>query len=555
MMTSPTDMHRQPARRLRWLPFLGWLPQQTARSLRADATAGLTGAVLVVPQGVAYALLAGLPPEYGLYTAIAPAILAALFGASQQMVSGPTAALSIALFATLRPFAEAGSSEFIVLVLTLTFLAGVFQLLLGLARLGVLVDLVSHSVVTGFTAGAALIIATSQLPYALGLSALENSGFLALWPRLLERLGDIRPDAVLIAGFTLAACLAFRRWLPRWPGMLLALLVASLLAAWLDPGHAEIPRIAEVPAGLPPLSMPSLSFDTLRLLTPGAIALGLLGLVEATAIARAMAVRTGERLNGNQEFIGQGLSNIGGAFFSSYVSSGSFTRSGLNASAGACSPLAAVLSALFLIPIMLVSAPLLHHVPMPAMAGLLLLVAVRLIDWHSIREALTTSRSEMAVLLVTFLSTLLLALEFAIYFGVLASLTLYLRRTTRPPVVEGKLTQATPTIQQAVEEPSCNVVRIDGSLFFGACESVARRLERCDRPNLVILAAGINFIDLSGIHLLQRQARLCHARGGKLYLAWTKPDVMARLQRAGLVDNDNDNDNNPNHNKPRAIIT
>ncbi|MGR4067062.1 SulP family inorganic anion transporter [Billgrantia sp. C5P2] len=542
MMTSPTDMHRQPARRLRWLPFLGWLPQQSSRSLRADAIAGLTGAVLVVPQGVAYALLAGLPPEYGLYTAIVPAILAALFGASRQMVSGPTAALSIALFATLQPFAEAGSDAFIALVLTLTFLAGVFQLLLGLARLGVLIDLVSHSVVTGFTAGAALIIATSQLPYALGLSAIENNGFLAIWPRLLERLGDIRPDAVLITGFTLVACLAFRRWLPRWPGMLLVLMAASLLAAWLDPGHAEIPRIGEVPAGLPPLSMPDLSFDTLRLLTPGAIALGLLGLVEATAIARAMAVRTGERPNGNQEFIGQGLSNIGGAFFSAYVSSGSFTRSGLNASAGACSPMAAVLSALFLIPLMLLAAPLLHHVPLPAMAGLLLLVAARLIDWHSIREALSTSRSEMAVLLITFFSTLLLALEFAIYFGVLASLALYLRRTTRPPVVEGTLSHAPQTIQQAVEEPGCNVVRIDGSLFFGACESVARRLERCDRPNLVILAAGINFIDLSGIHLLQRQARLCHARGGKLYLAWTKPDVMARLQRAGFVDNDRHHD-------------
>ncbi|MFC3286091.1 SulP family inorganic anion transporter [Litchfieldella rifensis] len=547
MMTSPTDLHRQPARLQRWLPFLGWLPQQTSRSLRADAIAGLTGAVLVVPQGVAYALLAGLPPEYGLYTAIVPAVLAALFGSSRQMVSGPTAALSIALFATLQPFAEAGSGEFITLVLTLTFLAGAFQLLLGLARLGVLVDLVSHSVVTGFTAGAALIIATSQLPYALGLAPMESSGFLDIWPQLFGRFDDIRPDAVLIAGFTLAACLAFRRWLPRWPGMLLAIVAASLLAAWLDPAQAEILRIAAVPSGLPPLSAPDLSLDTLRMLTPGAIALGLLGLVEAAAIARAFSSRSGERLNSNQEFIGQGLSNLGGAFFSSYVSSGSFTRSGLNASAGARSPLAAVLSALFLIPIVLIAAPLLHYVPMPAMAGLLLLVAAKLVDLHSIREALATSRSETAVLLITFFSTLLLALEIAIYFGVLASLALYLRRTTRPPVVECTLFQAPLDIQQAVEEPCCNVVRIDGSLFFGACESVARRLERFDQPNLVILAAGINFIDLSGIHLLQRQARLCHARGGSLYLAWTKPDVMARLQRVGLVDNDH------HHDKPVAI--
>ena len=536
-MVSPAP-HRQPFRLQRWLPFLDWLPQQTSRSLRADAIAGLTGAVLVVPQGVAYALLAGLPPEYGLYTAIVPAILAALFGSSRQMVSGPTAALSIALFATLRPLAEAGSDKFITLVLTLTFLAGVFQLLLGLARLGVLVELVSHSVVTGFTVGAALIIATSQLPYALGLAPVENSGFLALWPQLLGQLNGIQLDALLIAGFTLTACLAFRRWLPRWPGMLLALVAASLMAAWLDPQRINILRVSSIPAGLPSLSAPDLSFDTLRLLTPGAIALGLLGLVEAAAIARAMAARSGERMDSNQEFIGQGLSNLCGTFFSSYVSSGSFTRSGLNASAGACSPLAAVLSAFFLVPIILLAAPLLHHVPMPAMAGLLVLVAVRLVDQHSIHEALTTSRSEAAVLLITFFSTLLLALEFAIYFGVLTSLVVYLCRTTRPPVVACPLTQAPLEAQQLVDEAYCHIVRIDGSLFFGSCESVARRLEHIDQPNLVILAAGINFIDLSGIHLLQRQALLCRSRGGNLYLAWTKPDVIVRLQQANLINND-----------------
>lgn len=547
MMTSPTDIRRQPARLQRILPFLDWLPRQTARSVRADAIAGLTGAVLVVPQGVAYALLAGLPPVYGLYTAIVPVVLAALFGSSRHVVSGPSAALSIALFATLMPFIEAQGGDFIAQVLTLTFLTGAFQLLLGLARLGVLVDLVSHSVVMGFTAGAALIIATSQLPYALGLAPIKSSGFLDIWPHMFAQLGDIHLDALVVAGFTLATCLAFQRWLPRWPGMLLSLVAASLLAAWLDPEHASILRIAAVPAGLPPLSLPDLSLDTVRMLTPGAIALGLLGLVQTAAISRAFAARTGERLNHNQEFIGQGLSNLGGAFCSSYVSSGSLTRSGLNASAGACSPLAAVLSALFLVPIVLMAAPLLHHIPMPAIAGQLLLIAARLVDRHSIREVLVVSRSETAVLLITFFSTLLLTLEFAIYFGVLTSLVLYLRRTTRPPIVECPLSYTPVAIQQVTDVSSTSVIRIDGSLFFGACESVARRIDHFDRPNLVILAAGINFIDLSGIHLLQRQARLCHIRGGKLYLAWPKPDVLARLQRAGLIGH------HPHHETPTAI--
>ncbi|ATJ81645.1 SulP family inorganic anion transporter [Halomonas beimenensis] len=527
----------------RWPPFMRGWGQRPPGSLRRDAMAGLTGAVLVVPQGVAYALLAGLPPQYGLYTAIVPAALAALFGSSKQMVSGPTAALSIALFATLQPMAQGGSAEFLSLVLTLTFLAGAFQLLLGVARLGVLVDLVSHSVVTGFTAGAAVIIAANQLPYVLGLPSLDGNGFLDLWPRLIGHLDRGHPDALLVAGATLVLCLAIRRWRPAWPAMLLALVGASLLAGVLDPAGGEIPRIMAMPGGLPPLSAPDLSLDTLQQLAPGAMALGLLGLVEAAAISRAFAARAGERIDANQEFIGQGLSNLAGAFFSSYLSSGSFTRSGLNASAGAVSPLAAVLSAVLLVPIVLMAAPLLEQVPMPAMGALLLLVAAKLIDRDGIREALATSRAETAVLMITFFSTLMLALEFAVYFGVLASLILYLRRTTRPPVVTSDLAQAPLSLQRALEASDCEVVRIDGSLFFGACESVAQRLEQTARPNLVVLAAGINFIDLGGIHLLQRQARLCRARGGRLYLAWPKPDVASRLQRTGVLDDDQAHDN------------
>ncbi|OXY82628.1 SulP family inorganic anion transporter [Oceanimonas doudoroffii] len=538
MITAQGKAQRYQTLLLCLVPFMGWLPQQSTCSLRADVLAGLTGAVLVIPQGVAYALLAGLPPEYGLYTAIIPTILAALFGSSRQMVSGPTAALSIALFATLQPFAEAGPGEYVVLVLTLTFLTGLFQLLLGLAKLGVLVNLVSHAVVTGFTAGAALIIANSQLPYALGLGPLDSADFFDSWPALLERWDDICPEAVFITGVTLAACLAFRRWLPRWPGMLLALAGGAVLAAWIDPQSVHIQRIAAVPAGLPPLSTPLFSLDILRQLAPGAMALGLLGLVEAAAISRAMAVRTGQRMNSDQEFIGQGISNIGGAFFSGYVSSGSFTRSGLNASAGARSPLAAVMAALFLVPMVLLATPLLGYVPMPAMAGMLLVVAANLIDRHSIREALAVSRAETTVLLLTFASTLLLALEFAIFVGVLASFVFYLLRTMRPPVVACELAQAPVAIRQVLTPDSCAVVRIDGSLYFGACEGIARRLDAHDRPNLVILAEGINFIDISGLHLLLRQASVCRDRGGRLYLAGTKDDVLYRLRRAGVLNSD-----------------
>lgn len=505
-------------------------------AFKADLVAGLTGAILVVPQGIAYALLAGLPPQYGLYTAVIPTLLAALFGDSRQMVSGPTAALSIALFATLAPLAEAGSEAFIALALSLTLLTGLFQLLLGVARLGGLVALVSHSVVVGFTAGAALIIAASQLPAALGLSRDQAEVLLDGGVDLLAGLGVIRPGAALIAVVTLGLCLACRRWRPRWPAMPLALLLATLLAQAIDPGGEQIPRIDAVPAGLPPLVLPRLSLESFSLLAPGAIALGLLGLVEAAAISRALASRTGQRVDANREFIGQGLSNLGGAFFSAYVSSGSFTRSGLNASAGARSSRAAMLAALLLVPMLLLATPWLRFIPTAAIAGLLLLVAINLIDRRAIVEAWRAGKNELSVLLITFVGTLLLALEVAILLGVLTSLALYLRRTTRPPVVPAALHQAPAALRGSLDEAACDVVRVDGSLYFGACDSVARRLDAFERPNLVILAAGINFIDLSGIHLLERQARRCRERGGRLYLAWAKPDVLARLRQAGLVD-------------------
>lgn len=535
--------------RLRWPLAWPWPSRHvdgTPAAFKADLIAGLTGAILVVPQGIAYALLAGLPPQYGLYTAVVPTLLAALFGDSRQMVSGPTAALSIALFATLAPLAEAGSEAFIALALTLTLLTGLFQLLLGVARLGGLVALVSHSVVVGFTAGAALIIAASQLPAALGLSRDQASALLD-GGSALAGLAAIRPGAVLIAVVTLGLCLGCRRWRPRWPAMPLALLLATLLAQAIDPGGEGIPRIAAVPAGLPPLVLPQLSLESFSLLAPGAIALGLLGLVEAAAISRALAARSGQRVDANREFIGQGLSNLGGACFSAYVSSGSFTRSGLNASAGARTPVAAMLAALLLIPLLLLATAWLRYIPTAAIAGLLLLVAINLIDRRAIVEALRDGRDEAAVLLITFVGTLLLALEVAILLGVLASLALYLRRTSRPPVVPLTLERAPERLGEGLDATQCDVVRIDGSLYFGACDSVARRLDAYERPNLVILAAGINFIDLGGIHLLERQAGRCRERGGRLYLAWAKPGVMERLRRAGLIEA------SPHHDESIAI--
>ncbi|MGD8309377.1 MAG: SulP family inorganic anion transporter, partial [Chromatiales bacterium] len=340
-MMGPID---QAARRL--LPFLAWLPEVDKASLRADFTAGLTGAVLVVPQGVAFAAIAGMPPQYGLYAAIVPAIVAALFGSSRHLVSGPTTAASIVMYSALSGLAAPGSPEYIALAVTLTFLVGLTELLLGLARMGVLVNFISHSVVLGFTAGAALLIATSQLKHFFGVDVPRQLNFTERLSVFFDKLDEINLYAAGVGAVTLATGVILRRVSRRLPYLLAALAAGSLAAValtfLLGAERTGIAFVGALPAALPPLSAPDISVTTLRDLAPAVLATTLFALTEAVSIGRSLAVRSGQHIHGNREFIGQGLSNIAGSFFSAYVATGSFNRSGVNYDAGARTPLAAV---------------------------------------------------------------------------------------------------------------------------------------------------------------------------------------------------------------------
>jgi SulP family sulfate permease len=355
------------------------------RTLRSDIIAGITGAIIVLPQGVAFALIAGLPPEYGLYSAIVPAVIAALFGSSFHLISGPTTAISLVIFTTISPFAEPSSTDYIRLVLTLTLLAGMFQLALGLARLGTLVNFVSHSVVVGFTAGAAILIGTSQISHVLGITLPKGESFVHTWIDVVRLLPHVNPYVVAVALSTLLAALVFKRVLPRWPGMLFAMVIGSLLGLLLNGKEHGLSLVGALPDRLPPLSLPELSTASIRKLAPGALAVAMLGLTEAVSIARSVATHSHQRIDNNQEFIGQGLSNVVGSFFSSYAASGSFTRTGVNFNAGAKTPLAAVFAALSLLLILLLVAPLTSYLPIASMAGILLLVAYNLIDVHHMK--------------------------------------------------------------------------------------------------------------------------------------------------------------------------
>ena len=517
--------------------------------MRADLIAGLIGAIVVLPQGVAFATLAGMPPQYGLYAAMVPAVIAALFGSSWHLISGPTNAISIVVFASVSVLADPGGADYIKLVLTLTLLTGVLQLAMGLARMGALVNFISHTVVIGFTAGAAMLIFAAQIRSFFGVPIARGASFVETLHQFIAHTGDVSLYVTAVGAATLACAVVVRRLWPKFPYMIVAMVFGSVLAAALN-AHlgAEatgITTLGALPQALPLLSAPDLSFDAIRKMLPIALAVTILGLTEAVSIARAIAVKSGQRIDGSQEFIGQGLSNIVGSFFSSYASSGSFNRSGVNYESGAQTPLSAVAAAVLLVPIIVLVAPLAAYLPHAVMAAILFIVAWGLIDLHHIRNILRTSRRESVVLLVTFSAALFAELQFAIYAGVILSLLIYLSRTSQPLVLDVKPDPAPDSYHYTADSglpdcPQLKMVRINGSLFFGAVDHVQRYLHEIDeldprQKHVLIVASGINFVDMAGAEMLAQEAHRRRVLGGGLYFYRVKDAVRALLARGGYL--------------------
>ncbi len=533
-----------------FLPFLKWQHRVNRDSIKADGIAGLTGALIVLPQAVAFATIAGLPPEYGIYAAMVPTVIAALFGSSWHLVSGPTTAISIVVFASVSPYAEPGSPEFIGMVLTLTFLTGLFQLVMGLAKMGALVNFISHTVVIGFTAGAALLIAASQVKNFFGLDIVRGAPAYEVVRQLLIQIGQINPYIFAVAVVSLIAGLLARKYLKQIPYMIVAMVVGGIVSAMLDAafGNAttQIKTVGALTASLPPLSMPDFSLATLKNTIFSALAVTVLALTEAVSISRSIAIKSEQHINGNQEFIGQGLSNLLGSFFSGYASSGSFNRSGVNYESGARTPLAAVFSSLILLVVLFLVAPLAAHLPIPAMAAVLFLVAWNLIDFHHIGAILKAHREEAVVLGVSFFGTVI-DLEKGIFIGIVTSLIFYLSRTSKPAIrslVPEARDMDNPRRKFVVETgaetdcPQLKLLRLEGSIFYGAVDHIQQTFVAVDehvpsQKSLLLFSKGINTIDLAGAEMLAREAIRRRKLGGALYLCGVRDATCAMLKKGG----------------------
>lgn len=508
-----------------------WWRSVSPETLRADLLAAFLGALLVLPQGVAFARLAGLPPEYGIYTALVPCVVAALFGSSLHVTSGPTNALSLALLAMLSPLAAPGSPEYIQLVLATTLLVGLMQLLVATLRLGVLANFIAPAVLTGFVAGAACLIGWHAI---LGLEALfrasPGGGAMEL----------------AIAGVTLLATIAVARWRPHWPAMLVALVAAWLLATLAGQAGIAVRELGALGQVLPPLSNPLPALERLPSIFGIALALTLISLAQSISIAKALAQRSGQVLHTNREIRGQGLSNILGSFFSSYVSCGSFNRSLPNYEAGARTPLAAALSALFLLLLVGLAGPLIAGIPLAAIEALLLYVAWQLIDVPRIRMIARFSRGDAITLAATWIATMTIRIELAILLGMALALGFYLDLSSRPAVRRmvpwGPRRRFTPIAQidEPVREcPQLLLARMEGAVYFAAAAHVRDELrgfrERDPgQKHLLVMAKSMNFIDQAGDRLWREELALRRAAGGDLYFHRPRTPVLTAWQRSGM---------------------
>jgi len=403
---------------------------------------------------------------------------------------------------------------------------------MGFAKMGKLVNFVSNSVVIGFAAGAGILIAFKQLKHVFGIQVPLGSSFYEIINYIIVHIEETNFYVLAVALGTLLLAFIIKKikYISRLY-MLIAMVLGSVLAILLGGSIHGIETVGNVPSNLPPFKIPDFNFEDMRLLTTGAITLALLGLVEAVSIARAVALHSHQKLDNNQEFIGQGLSNIISSFFSSYASSGSFTRSGVNFQAGAKTPFSAIISAVGLMLVVLFFAKYASFLPKPAMGGIILLVGYNLIDFHHIKKIVKSSKREFIVLIVTLLGTLFLELETALFLGILISLFFYLEKTSKPNIAvfgknnEDKFINIIRD-ETAKECPQLKMIRIDGSLYFGAVEGISNYFadlyKESKQQHLLIISNGINFIDVAGAEWITQETLKWQKRGGGIYFVGLK---------------------------------
>jgi sulfate permease, SulP family len=523
---------RQPLYRIR---------QYDTSNLRPDIAAGLSVAVVYLPQSIAFALIAELPPIMGIYTAVIGSIFAAFWGSSNHMVNGPTNAMSLLVAASLTNILEPGSLEFMIAAGMMAVMAGFMQLVLGLARLGLLINFVSHSVIVGFAAGAGILIAINQIEPLLGLNLPDARMIDNLWAIVLN-LPAVHLWTAVLGLITMVVVILVQKLYPRLPAILLGIVAVSVVVFLLNLEQAGVAVIGEIPASLPPMaSLPLLDLDLIARLSTGALALGAIGLVQTSAIARSLATQTSQHLDSNQEFVGQGMANMASGFFSGYGTGASFSVSAVNAKAGARTSISAMFAGLFILAGMFAIGSYTVYLPRAAMAGVLLVVAYGMIDWAEMKRILLGTRSDALIMLVTLLGTVFLSIEFAILAGILLSFSAYIMKTSAPRVVAVLPDKNFKHLTHQPDRDPCPqlaILEVKGDLYFGAVNHVEEEILAYAENNpsqryLLIRMSRVNHCDFSGIHMLENVVRTYRDGGGDVFLVRVADPIRRLMEATG----------------------
>lgn len=513
-------------------------------NLRPDLLAGLTVAVILLPQAIVYALIAELPPHVGLYSAIVAAIVGGLWGSSNHLQTGPTNTASLLVLAVLLPIAASGTPEYLVAAGLLAVLVGAFRLALGLARLGILANFVSDSVIVGFAAGAGVLISVNQLRYLFRLDFHGSPYLVNTVQSLISNITEAHWISTALGLGTVLLIIITRKLNAKLPGALLSMVAAAAVVGIFRLDREGVSVIGHLSRGLPPFSvLPILDFELIGKLSTGALAIAAIGLVEAMSIARSIAGQTGQRLDGNQEFVGQGLANIFCGFFSGYATSGSFLRSTVNFNSGGKTALASVFSGIFILAAMNIFAPFAAYVPRAALAGVLILTAYRMVDRQRIVRIWRGAGGDAAVMAVTFLATLFLHLEFAVLTGTLLSLVVYILKTSVPRVIpvlpddKFKHFVSHPGEQHC---PQLSIINISGDLYFGAVNHIEKSIhqnmvEHPEQRFLLLRMHMVNQCDMSGIHVLENVLANYRKMGGDIFFVRVDPQVMKLFMSSGFL--------------------
>lgn len=511
-------------------------------NLRADLIAAITVAVIALPQAIAFAVIAELPPQMGLYTAIMGGIAGALWGSSNQAHNGVANAISLLVASALAGIATPMTNEYMLAAGLMAVMVGVFQLLMGFLRLGVLVNFVSHSVIVGFTSGAGLLIIIRQVGPLLGLSLNASNPLVALQDLIFSISNIHWPTAVLGLG-TIFAGILLGRISPKLPKALISIVLASVAVFVFQLDEAGVALIGELPRSLPPLApLPFFDWQLISRLSTGALAVGAIGLVQTIAIARSVATQTGQRLDSNQEFVGQGIANIVSGVFSGYAAAASFSRTAVNYKTGAKTQISVIFSSLFILISVLVLAPLTAYLPNAALSGVIIPIAYGLIDRVEIARIWKGAPGDAAIMVITLFSTLFMDIQFAVLLGIMLSLVLYIVRTSTPRVHVVVPDDNFKHFIHQPGKPSCcqlGVLDIKGDLYFGAVNHVeeiifAQADQHPDQQFLLIRMHHVNHCDFSGIHMLESVVRVYRERDGDVFLVRVNHSVMSLMRSTGF---------------------